>query len=106
MSGKRRGEIKCGIRLGMLSRGAGTERSALRITAVEPRRRGRGRVGGEVCGVKVVSSGRSLGSDGEIKCVEIGGNWEISVNYHVLRWRLDLEAKQDMDRTLARSAKR
>lgn len=52
------------------------ERRALRITDVEPRRRGRGRVGGEVCGVKVVSSGGLLGSGMEINRVEIDGNWK------------------------------
>ena len=37
-----------GMRGEMVSRGEGTERRALRIADVEPRRRGKGRVGGDV----------------------------------------------------------
>lgn len=42
---------------GMAVRGEGRERRALRIVEVVPRRRGRGRDGGERCGVSVVRGG-------------------------------------------------
>ncbi len=74
MSGRSSGGTTCGMRGGMVSIGEGTERRALRIADVQPRRRGKGRVGGDVCGVNVVSSGGILGSGIEIKWVEIEGN--------------------------------